>query len=198
MRKLLYILPIILLIGCIQSPPPKPIIIPPQKPRTPPAVKPLKPNDVFDASYAAVWSATLLGLKWVKWPPAFSSEAQGLITLREAYVYRSSGKLRRVHRFPTKEEIAASRIPDYLAKVSRGAYGASVPFTQEFMEVRFVKISESKTQVKITYSVKPYIGAGKFGRGLKSSGYIESLLLERIRGTLVGKTVAAAEILDIE
>lgn len=187
---------ILLGLSCYQ--PQYPIYTPPtprqQEPPPPPKPKVYKKSNVFENSYAAVWSATLQGLKWMKWNPAFAEPEEGLIRLKEAYVYRKTGKLLRIYRWPSQDEMNKSNINDYLAKVSiYTVSGYDVPFSQESMEIRLDKISDNKIRVNIKYNVRPYLGYGKFWDGFKSSQYIESTLLDKIGENLKGRTVAEVQ-----
>ena len=83
-----------------------------------PAKKPVKASsyadNVFDAPYIDVWIAAIESVNWMKWNIAFLDERQGVIRLKEAYAYRNGGKLLRKYSWPSKEDIQASSIIDYL------------------------------------------------------------------------------------
>ncbi len=201
MKRLLLLIPVIFILGC--SPP---RIFYPKEVRTykPRAVKPskpkeaqaLKPDNVFDAAFVNVWSATLSSLKWIKWVPAFKDERTGIIRLREGYVYRKSGKLLRIYNWPPRESLEQSAVDDYLEKVSDyKSFDFDKPFfSQESMEIRVIRLSETKMKVEIDYGIRAYLYSNKFEDGIRSSGYIESLLLERIRDELTGKPLARKDL----
>jgi len=157
-----------------------------------PSKKPseLKPNE-FTAPYNEVWVAAIESVKWLQWPPAFVDEAQGVIRLKEAYVYRKSGKLFRTYTWPSKKALQTSDINDYIEKVGRNSprTGQTV-FTQENLKLTLVKSSGDITVVDIDYSIRPYTFSGKIGYEIESNGYIESLLLERMRDTTQGRPLA--------
>src|SRR3972149_5180422 len=142
MKIIFYLIPLIVILGCAKSLPQKEARS--IKPKETPT---LKQNNVFNAPFSEVWSATLQGLKWMKWNPAFLEKEDGTIRLKEAYVYTKSGRLFRNYRWPSKEEAKQSDIDDY-------------------------------------------VDSGKFASGVKSSGYIESLLFEQIKERLNGKPLS--------
>lgn len=154
-----------------------------------------KPLDLqsneFSAPYNEVWTAAIESVKWLQWPPAFIDEAQGVIRLKEAYVYRKSGKLFRTYTWPSEEALQTSDINDYIEKVGRNRpnTGRTV-FTQENLKMSLVKESRDVTRVNIDYSIRPYTFSGKIGYEIESNGYIESLLLERMRETIEGRPLA--------
>lgn len=198
MKRLLFLIPLIFILGCtslrIYTPknvrPYKPKVIKPYKPKE---NQHYKEDNVFDAPFASVWSATLAGLEWMKWIPAFKDERNGIIRLREGYVYRKSGKLMRIYNWPPGKDIEKSSIDDYLEKVSDypGSFDWDRPvFSQESMEIRVIRLSESKMKIEIDYRIRIYLHSGKFEDGIKSNGYIESVLLEKVEGNLKGEPLA--------
>ena len=130
----------------------------------------------------------------VKWNPAFIDEKEGVIRLKEAYVYRKSGKLLRIYFWPSLEGAKQSEIDDYLEKVAY--YDNSIfdsdkaVLSQENMGIKVVSLSKSQTKVEINYKIKPYLNSGKFASQVESNGYIESLLLEKIREKLKGQRLS--------
>lgn len=142
-------------------------------------------ENVFDALPEQVWSPTLAGLRWMKWDTVFIDEETRNIRLKEAYVYKKFGKMFRIYNWPPVTKTDAASIDEYLEKVARYDNDASgfdrTVFSQENMQVRLFKLSQSQTKIDIDYVIKPYLESGKFGERIRSSGYIESLLLEKIR-----------------
>ncbi len=191
MKRIFYLIPLIFILGCAKELPQRNGYPFKQK-----EVTSTKPNNVFNASFSEVWSATLQGLNWMKWDAAYTDIGDGTIRLKEAYVYRKSGKLFRNYRWPSKEEVKVSNIDDYAEKVAK--YGQNIlnfdtpVFSQESMTIKVIKLSESKTKVDISYKIKLYLNSGKFASEVKSSGYIESLLFEQIRERLNGKPLSYA------
>ena len=53
-----------------------------------------------------------------------------------------------------------------------------------------IKVSPNVTKVDIDYTIRPYTFSGKIGYEVESNGFIESLLLERIKQNLDGSPVA--------
>jgi hypothetical protein len=195
MTRLFYITSLILVLGCANVLTPFKAEEEAKPPKPKEKAQVYKTDDVLNASFTGVWSAILAGLKWMKWVPAFVDEKQGIIRLKEAYVYRKSGKLIRMYRWPSEEEAKESRIDDYLEKVAFYDHSIfdsdRVVFTQEIMKIRLVMLSNSRTKVEIEYKVRPYyLDSDRFGEELKSNGYIESLLLKKIRENLGGKPLA--------
>ncbi len=183
MRKILYLIPIgFILLSCANTVPRKETQIPSRL------------DNVFNASFSQTWLATLGALKWMKWIPAFMDQKKGTIRLKEAYVYRKSENLFRGYQWPSKEEANQSGINDYLEKVAY--YDNNIfdfdkaIFSQESMEIKVISLSKSQTRVEIDYKIIPYLSSGKFASQVKSNGYIESLLLEKIREGLKGRPLS--------
>ncbi len=189
MKRIFYLIPLIFILGCAKSLPQKEAR--PIKPKETPT---LKQNNVFNAPFSEVWSATLQGLKWMKWNPAFVDKEDGTIRLKEAYVYTKSGRLFRNYRWPSKEEAKQSNVDDYVDKVvvyDKNIFDFDRPvFSQENMTIEAIKLSKSQTKVNISYKINLYLDSGKFASGVKSSGYIESLLFEQIKEGLNGKPLS--------
>ena len=138
-----------------------------------------------------MWIAAIESVKWIKWNIAFIDEREGVIRLKEAYAYRRSGKLLRTYSWPTKENLQTSSINDYLERVGRYSPGGSnTVFTQENLRMTVIKLSDDVTEVDIDYTIRPYTFSGKIGYEVESRGFIESLLLERIKESLDGRPLA--------
>ena len=150
----------------------------------------LKSNE-FQAPFNEVWLAAIESVKWLQWPPAFVDEARGVIRLKEAYVYRKSAKLFRTYTWPSKEALQTSDINDYIEKIGRHTprSGRTV-FTQENLRLTLTKTPGDITVVDIDYTIRPYTFSGKIGFEIESNGYIESLLLDRMRETIDGRPLA--------
>jgi hypothetical protein len=150
-----------------------------------------KAENVFNAPYIDVWLAAIESTKWLKWNIAYLDEHDGVIRLIEAYAYRKGGKLLRTYTWPSKESLQTSSINDYLAKVGRYNPGqSSTVFTQENLKMTVIKVSTHVTKVDIDYTIRPYTFSGKIGYEIESNGFIESLLLERIKENLDGRPLA--------
>ncbi|MEM7009190.1 MAG: hypothetical protein AAF462_08665 [Thermodesulfobacteriota bacterium] len=148
-------------------------------------------SNVFNAQYLDVWLAAIQSVNWIKWNIAFLDEKQGIIRLKEAYAYRKAGKLLRTYTWPSKEAIQTSSINDYLQKIGRYNPGHSnTVFTQENLTMKIIKVTADQTKVEIDYTIRPYTFSGKIGYEIESNGFIESLLLDRIRETLDESPVA--------
>jgi len=200
---LILLIPIVLAASCgsggiyypgkkrtVNVPPPKT-----EKPEKKEPVKKVKVNtnaeNVFNASFIDVWLAAIESTKWIKWNIAFLDEREGVIRLKEAYAYRKGGKLLRTYVWPSKENLQTSSINDYLEKVGRYNPGqSSTVFTQENLKMTVIKVSSEVTKVDIDYTIRPYTFSGKIGYEIDSNGFIESLLLERIKENLDGSPVA--------
>lgn len=179
----------------------KTVNVPPPKTQEPEQKKPEEPvkavkadpeaNNVFNAPFIDVWLAAIESTKWIKWNIAFLDEREGVIRLKEAYAYRKGGKLLRTYTWPSKENLQTSSINDYLEKVGRYNPGqSSTVFTQENLKMTVIKVSSDVTKVEIDYTIRPYTFSGKIGYEVESNGFIESLLLERIKENLDGSPVA--------
>lgn len=176
----------------------KTVNVPPPKTDKTKVEKPTKPvkvdtstDNVFNAPYIDVWLAAIESTKWIKWNIAFLDDRDGVIRLKEAYAYRKGGKLLRTYTWPSKENLQTSSINDYLEKVGRYNPGqSSTVFTQENLKIDVIKVSADVTKVDIDYTIRPYTFSGKIGYEVESNGFIESLLLERIKENLDASPVA--------
>jgi hypothetical protein len=167
----------------------------------PPIAKQKKPSlpseeepeeNVFNASFTDVWFATLEGVQWIKWPPAFVDEKTGEIVLKEAYVYKRSGNIMRTYTWPTGETRNFPDIDDYLNKVAFYDSSANTNrpvFSQESMRIKVTRLSNTKTRVDIHYAIRPYLDSANFANEIKSNNYIETLLLAKIREKLAGSYI---------
>lgn len=167
----------------------------------PPITKEKKPSlpskeeveeNVFSASFTDVWFATLEGVQWIKWPPAFVDEKTGEIVLKEAYVYKKSGNIMRTFTWPTGEIRNFPDIDDYLNKVAfyNNSDDTNRPvFSQESMRIKVTRLSNTKTKVDIYYVIRPYLDSANFANEVKSNNYIETLLLVKIREKLQGSYI---------
>ena len=148
-------------------------------------------NYIVKASYAQAWVAALKSVEYLQWPIAFVDEHEGVIRLKEAYVYRRGGTLNRMYNYPSQAEINASNINDWVEKVTRvRPVSSTTAFTQENLKIQLEKVSDNETKVDIDYSVRPYAMDGKIGYEALSGGYIESIIIERMNENLSGKPVA--------
>lgn len=176
----------------------KTVNVPPPKTEKPEPKKTVKEtkvdtsaDNVFDANFIDVWLAAIQSTKWIKWNIAFIDEREGVIRLKEAYAYRKGGKLLRTYIWPDKQNLQTSSINDYLEKIGRYNPGeSSTVFTQENLKMTVIKVSSDVTKVDIDYTIRPYTFSGKIGYQVESNGFIESLLLERIKENLDGSPVA--------
>ena len=176
----------------------KTVNIPPAEEHTTETKKPAekvntnaRAENVFNAPFIDVWLAAIESTKWLKWNIAYLDEHDGVIRLKEAYAYRKGGKLLRTYIWPSKESLQTSSINDYLAKVGRYNPGqSSTVFTQENLTMTVIKVSPDVTKVDIDYTIRPYTFSGKIGYEIESNGFIESLLLDRIKENLDGRPVA--------
>jgi len=202
-KALILLIPMLLMASCggggiyypgknktVNVPPPKT-----KKAETKEPVKKVKvdttADNVFNAPFIDVWLAAIESTKWIKWNIAFLDEREGVIRLKEAYAYRKGGKLLRTYTWPDKQNLQTSSINDYLEKVGRYNPGLSnTVFTQENLKMTVIKVSDDVTKVDINYTIRPYTFAGKIGYEVESNGFIESLLLERMKESLDGRPLA--------
>ena len=163
-----------------------------KKPSLPSKEETVEEENVFNASFTDVWFATLEGVQWIKWPPAFVDEKTGEIVLKEAYVYKRSGNIIRTFTWPTGAIQNFPDIDDYLNKVAfyETSSNANRPvFSQEIMRIKVTRLSNTKTKVDIDYVIRPYLDSANFGEEVKSNNYIETLLLVKIREKLKGSYI---------
>ena len=142
----------------------------------------------FNAPLNSVYNAALKSVDFLKWPIAFSDEEEGTIRLKEAYVYNKDGKLFRSYTYPSKSDTRNSNINYYLERVAKYTAGtADTIFTQENLKITLKKVSDTATDLKIDYTIRPYAMEGVIGYEVLSNGYIESLIIENMKEALAGK-----------
>ncbi len=174
----------------VNVPPPKTEKVEKKEPVKKTKVDPSADN-VFEAPFLDVWLAAIESTNLIKWNIAFLNERDGVIRLKEAYAYRKGGKLLRTYAWPDKKNLQTSSINDYLEKIGRYNPGqSSTVFTQENLRMTVIKVSADVTKVDIDYTIRPYTFSGKIGYQVESNGFIESLLLERIKENLDGSPIA--------
>ncbi|MDA2921147.1 hypothetical protein MYX76_16930 [Desulfobacterota bacterium AH_259_B03_O07] len=157
------------------------------KPSKPRKKKPSKQENVINASFTDVWFATLEGIKWIKWSPAFIDEKSGEIILKEAYVYKKSGKILRTFKWPTDDTQRLQSIDDYLQTIAYYKDSSKIyrpVFSQESMKIKIIRIKNTKTKIDIDYKIRPYLDSAKFAEEIKSNNYIETVLLQKIKENL--------------
>jgi len=139
----------------------------------------------FRGDYSDVFKATIDSIYWLKWYPAYINDSEGVIMLKEAYVYRRNGKLHRNYVWPSKDIIANSNISDYLIKVGKHNPNSIVPiFSQETMRIDLIKVSDKQTKINFKYKIRPYTYSGMIGYEISSNGYIENKILKKINENL--------------
>lgn len=201
MRKLILILPFLIIAGCTN----KSVYVPASyrvKKDTLPADKVdredavvtagKKEEDIhFNSPYDKVFSAAVASVEFLKWPVAFAEQEEGSIRLKEAYVYNKNGKLFRSYVYPSKSDTSGSNINYYLERVAKYSSGtADTIYTQENLKITIKKVTDVKTDVKIDYSIRPYTLDGIIGYEVISNGYIETLIVDHMKDILGGKPVA--------
>jgi hypothetical protein len=162
------------------------------KPSLPSKEETVEGENVFNASFTDVWFATLEGVQWIKWSPAFIDEKTGEIVLKEAYVYKKSGNIIRTFTWPIGEIQNFPDIDDYLNKVAFYNTNSNVNrpvFSQESMRIKVTRLSNTKTKVDIDYTITPYLDSANFAEEIKSNNYIETLLLVKIKEKLQGSYI---------
>jgi hypothetical protein len=202
MRKIFLIIPFLILAGCGQK-----SVYVPKSYRTKQADSSETGNEKkegaivtsgeteeetnFKAPYDKVFSAAVESVQFLKWPVAFVEQQDGSIRLQEAYVYKKGGKLFRSYTYPSRSDTSNSNINYYLEKVAKYTPGtADTIFTQENLKIKVTKVSDSVTEVRIDYSIRPYTLAGTIGYEVMSNGYIESLIIDHMEDIIGGKPVA--------
>ncbi|HEX9665588.1 MAG TPA: hypothetical protein VGA95_03425 [Thermodesulfobacteriota bacterium] len=163
-----------------------------KKPPLPGEKETVEAENVFNASFTDVWFATLEGVQWIKWSPAFMDEKTGEIVLKEAYVYKKSGNIIRAFTWPFGQIQNFPDIDDYLNKVAFYNTSSNVDrpvFSQESMRIKVIKLSNTKTKVDIDYTIRPYLDSATFAEEIKSNNYIETLLLVKIKEKLQGSYI---------
>ena len=97
--------------------------------------------------------------------------------------------------WPSIKEAKKSGINDYLERVAyydNNIFDSNKAiFSQENMEIKVVSLSKSQTKIEINYKIKPYLRSSKFGNQVRSKGYIESLLLQKVREKLKRQPISS-------
>lgn len=128
--------------------------------------------------------ATLFGVKWIKWKLFSENYDNGIILLKEAYVYSENNKLIRIYHWPPKSSMAQSDITGYLNKIAVSDSTISfndVAFTQENMRIMISETPDKQIKITAEYLIFPYMKNLELGTQLHSSLYIEEILFGKIK-----------------
>lgn len=128
--------------------------------------------------------ATLYGVKWIKWKLFSENYDNGIILLKEAYVYSDNDKLIRIYHWPPKSSMAQSDITGYLNKIAVSDSTISlndVAFTQENMRIMISETPDKQIKITAEYLIFPYMKNLELGPQLHSSLYIEEILFGKIK-----------------
>ncbi len=128
--------------------------------------------------------ATLFGVKWIKWKLFSENYDNGIILLKEAYVYSENDKLIRIYHWPPKSSMAQSDITGYLNKIAVSDSTISfndVAFTQENMRIMISETPDKQIKITAEYLIFPYMKNLELGTQLHSSLYIEEILFGKIK-----------------
>jgi hypothetical protein len=191
---LIFILAPILLLSCIGRYPVGPSI--------PPSGYYQKESVVFNGSYDEVWSATIAALEALDWKIQNQDSLKGKIQFETSYVYSPKfGERYRIYFEPTNEQIKDSKIMAYLRQISDFEKITPPPappnpqFVKEKLSVDVKSISPSETEVKVNYKIMPFFDykIGYLGT-VKSSGYLEKMVLNDIDEILMKNQMLAQEV----
>jgi len=128
--------------------------------------------------------ATLFGVKWIKWKLFSENYDNGIILLKEAYVYSENNKLIRIYHWPPKSSMAQSDITGYLNKIAVRDSTISfndVAFTQENMRIMISETPDKQIKITAEYLIFPYMKNLELGTQLHSSLYIEEIFFGKIK-----------------
>jgi len=128
--------------------------------------------------------ATLYGVKWIKWKLFSETYDNGIILLKEAYVYSDNDKLIRIYHWPPKSSMAQSDITGYLNIIAVSDSTISfndVAFTQENMRIMISETPDKQIKITAEYLIFPYMKNLELGPQLHSSLYIEEILFGKIK-----------------
>jgi len=185
---LLLICTILLLANCSKIPTEKIYKKPenkiPQTKKEKPSITKSNNSIVLNTSEDKALDATLYGIKWIKWKLFSENYENGVIQLKEAYVYTENGKLKRIYHWPPKSSMAQSDITGYLNKIAVSDGDISfkdVAFTQENMRIMISKTPERQMKITTEYIIFPYMKNLELGPQLQSSLFIEDILFGKIR-----------------
>ena len=141
----------------------------------------------LNGTYDEVWYATIESIKWMKWKTFLTDKKSGSIVLKEAYVYKKDGNLKRIYHWPPKDQILNSDMREYIKTISNikdSAILDNTGFTHENMRITLKKSEDNKVRIALEYSVFPYLKSMILGDQIESNYYIESLILEKTKENL--------------
>ena len=185
---LLVIVTTLLLVNCSKIPTEKVYEKPenkiPQTEKEKPVIKQSQNSLVINTSEEKALDATLYAIKWIKWKLFTENYENGIIQLKEAYVYTENGKLKRIYHWPPKTTIQQSDITGYLNKIAVSDKTTSfndVAFTQENMRITISKTPDKQIKITTEYIIFPYMKNLDLEYQLQSSNYIEGILFSKIQ-----------------
>lgn len=144
-------------------------------------------SEILNANYDEAWNAAIESIKWIKWKTFLTDKKSGSIVLKEAYVYKKDGNLKRIYHWPPKDQILNSDMSEYIKTISNIKDPATLEntgFTHENMKITLKNSENNKVKIDLEYTVFPYLKSMILGNQIESNNYIESLIIEKTKENL--------------
>jgi len=144
-------------------------------------------DKIFNASFDDIWSDVVSLIGNLQWETKFVDKSSGVIKLRASWIYSdiSGNPNKRVYNWPNLEEVEFSNVIKYLTECAYSKIGIpGIPkYSREYLTIKIIKVSSSKTQVDIKYTINVFSSAVGLLK-VNSNGYLEYQILSNIKSQL--------------
>ncbi len=142
---------------------------------------------IFNASFDDIWSSVVSLIRNFQWETKLIDKSSGVIKLRASWIYSdvSGNPVNRVYNWPNLEEVEYSNVLRYLKEYtySKIKIPGITRYSREYLTIKIIKVSSSKTQVDIKYTINVFSSATGFLK-VNSNGYLEYQILSNIKSQL--------------
>lgn len=142
---------------------------------------------IFNASFDEIWSEVVSLISSLQWETKFIDKSSGVIKLRASWIYSdmSENSIKRVYNWPNLEEVEFSNVLKYITECAYSKIGIpGIPkYSREYLTIKIIKVSSSKTQVDIKYTINVFSSAAGLIK-VNSNGYLEYQILSNIKSEL--------------
>ena len=142
---------------------------------------------IFNASFGEIWSSVVSLISSLQWETKFIDKSSGVIKLRASWIYSDmpENSINRIYHWPNVEEVEYSNVLRYLKEYtySKIKIPGITRYSREYLTIKITKVSSSKTQVDIKYTIKVFSSSSGFLK-VNSNGNLEYQILSNIKSQL--------------
>ena len=142
---------------------------------------------IFNASFGEIWSSVVSLISSLQWETKLIDKSSGVIKLRASWIYSDvpENSINRIYKWPNVEEVEYSNVLRYLKEYtySKIEIPGITRYSREYLTIKITKVSSSKTQVDIKYTIKVFSSSSGFLK-VNSNGNLEYQILSNIKSQL--------------